>query len=285
MTAKTVKSRPAATEVRRLTRLLQRWSAPPGDVDVETVPSGAPPLDAALADGGFRRGWLVEWLAAGRGAGAGALALLAAREACRTGGALVIVDRAGTFYPPALAAWGVDLSRTIVALPATDRDEAWAIDQALRCPHAAAVLAAPRRIDDRNFRRWQLAAETSGAMGLLLRPAAARSEPTWSAVRMQVTPQGTATGWEQAQSGWGRAERPPRGAMRDAEFSGGSRWSSPAAPTNDWPLRLELLRSRGPLRARTLHVQLDPRTGDCHETDPRRVVAQLAVGPARDQTA
>ncbi|MAT68611.1 MAG: hypothetical protein CMJ58_03730 [Planctomycetaceae bacterium] len=251
-------AKPPVTQVRQLARLLERWSAPPDGGEVEVVPSGAPPLDAALADGGFRRGWLVEWLAAGRGAGAGALALLAAREACRTGGALVIIDRGGTFYPPALAAWGVDLSRTIVALPATPRDEAWAIDQALRCPHTAAVLATPRSVDGRNFRRWQLAAEATGALGLLLRPAAARSEPTWAVVRMQVTPHG-------AQPLFPVATGLPLSAA--------------------WRLQIELLRSRGRLHARTLQVELDSRTGSCHETNTRRVVAELAAAAPGHQTA
>ena len=54
---------------------------------------------------------------AGSGNGAATLGLLSAREACREGGVLVVVDRSQTFYPPAAAAWGIDLERLIVVSP------------------------------------------------------------------------------------------------------------------------------------------------------------------------
>src|SRR5262245_53430526 len=82
-----------------------------------TFSSGAAAIDRLLPGGGLQHGMLVEWLAERPGCGAGTLGLLAAREACRAGGMLVVVDRAGMFYPPAAAGWGVDPARLIVVRP------------------------------------------------------------------------------------------------------------------------------------------------------------------------
>ena len=122
------------------------------------------------------------------GGGAGTLALLAARQACRDGGALVVLDGRGDFCPPAAVRLGIGPERLVVIHPQNAADHHWAMNQALRCPAVAAVLAWPKTIDDRTFRRWQLAAEEGGCLGLLVRPEAARAEPSWADVRLLVEP-------------------------------------------------------------------------------------------------
>ncbi|MCH5376663.1 MAG: hypothetical protein JJ992_22085, partial [Planctomycetes bacterium] len=126
--------------------------------------SGCEPLDRLLPDGGVRRGSLVEWLEGEAGSGAATLALHYARQACREGGVLVVADRLRQVYPPALAAWGIDLSQVILVHPRSSREEVWVWDQALRCPAVAAVWGEIDRIDGRSFRRLQLAVEESGAL-------------------------------------------------------------------------------------------------------------------------
>lgn len=147
---------------------------------------GAAVIDRLLPGGGLRHGMLVEWLAERPGGGAGTLGLLAAREACRAGGILVVVDRARMFYPPAAAGWGVDPARLIVVRPRNARDEIWAAIQALRSPVVAALWTMVDRLDSRNFRRLQLAAETGGTLGVLVRGASARGQPSWADVRLGV---------------------------------------------------------------------------------------------------
>src|SRR4051794_4823061 len=73
---------------------------PPGDE--QPISTGSPALDRLLPAGGVRRGTLVEYLTATAGSGAGILALSAAREACREGRALVVLDGsvAGTLRVP-----------------------------------------------------------------------------------------------------------------------------------------------------------------------------------------
>jgi protein ImuA len=154
--------------------------------EVPTFSSGAAAVDRLLPGGGLRHGMLVEWLAERPGCGAGTLGLLAAREACRAGGMMVVLDRAGMFYPPAAAGWGVDPARLIVVRPKNARDEIWAAVQSLRSPVVAAVWTMIDRLGSRNFRRLQLAAEAGGTLGVLVRGASARGQPSWADVRLEV---------------------------------------------------------------------------------------------------
>ncbi len=152
------------------------------------IGSGCAALDRLFPDGGVRRGSLVEWIESRPGGGAGSLALQFARQACRHDGMLVVMDRWAQVYPPALAAWGIDLARVILVRPNDLQEELWCWDQALRCTAVAAVWGELRQIDSRAFRRLQLAVEGQGGLGLLLRPAAARAEPSWADVRVGVEP-------------------------------------------------------------------------------------------------
>jgi protein ImuA len=161
-----------------------------------TISSGSPALDRALPGGGFRSGTLVEWLAAGDGAGEATLALQTAAQASRDDGGVVILDGTGEFYPPAAVRLGIEPRSMIVIHVegkhiADKADYAWALDQSLRCAAVAAVVAWPERwgkLDGRTFRRLQLAVEEGGGLGLLIRPAAVRHEPSWADVRLLVEP-------------------------------------------------------------------------------------------------
>jgi protein ImuA len=193
-----------------LRRQLGRWEAASAAEDALVFSCGAAAIDRLLPHGGLRHGMLIEWIAGeaqndkapsprpspiGRGrmvsrpspSGRGnVLGLLAAREACREGGALVVIDRRQTFYPPAAAAWGIDLDRLIVIHPQNARDELWAAVQALRSPAVAAMWAPIDRLDSRAFRRLQLAAQAGRTLGVLMRPASARGQPSWANVTLEV---------------------------------------------------------------------------------------------------
>jgi hypothetical protein len=98
---------------------------------------------------------------------------------------IIFVDTWGDFYPPAVAAFGIDPESLIVIRNVSQRDAFWAVDQCLRCSAVAAVIAPLSRLDERESRRLQLAAESSGTLGLLLRQGQPRSR-TFAAVRMLV---------------------------------------------------------------------------------------------------
>ena len=137
-------------------------------------------IDSLLPGKSFRRGTLVELLGGGT-----MLAAVIARESLRDDGAVVVADTAHRFYPPAAARIGIDLDRLIVVQP--DRPD-WIITQALSCEAIDAVLCWPHKVDGTMFRRWQLAAERGGSVGLLVRPVAARGSPSWADVRIMVEP-------------------------------------------------------------------------------------------------
>lgn len=239
-------------QLQRLDALVRRLSRPARAVDYGAVSTGCAGLDRRLPGGGLRRGAVAEWIAQGQGVGAGMLAVTAAREAVRDGGVLVVVDRRRECYGPALAAWGIDLARTLFVFPDDAKDEQWALDQAMRCGQAAAVLGWPARLDDRTFRRLQLAAEASGVLGLLVRPESALREPSWADVRLRVS------------------------AVAQHERS-----ASPSC----WRLRVELLRCRGGFGEGAIELEVNELTGRIDEARDGRVAAQLADPAARDQRA
>ena len=227
----------------------------------ETVPSGFRAVDSLLPSGGVRRGSLVELLvgddATGDVAGGGGALTLACAVACRlahgsrnghddeeAARAIVVVDRGGWFHPPGMLPWA-DGRRLVVARPSRDDDELWAIDQALRSPGVAAVVAWPRHgrtTDARRtrgghglrqwsvaMRRWQLAARSSGTVGLFVRPGTARREPSWAEARFAVVPLPGGTLFERR--------------MRLMDAGGGWLAADPAAPPSA-DLVLDLARGR-----------------------------------------
>jgi protein ImuA len=147
--------------------------------------SGCVGLDACLPSGGYEPGTIVEWLES-PGCGGCYLALAAARQATLDGKSWVVVDRQRHFYPLAAQAMGLALDRLIVIHPKNKEDEHWAVDQALRCSAVGAVVAELDEISDFQGRRFQLAAEHGGALGLFLRPPSVRGKPSWSEIQWLV---------------------------------------------------------------------------------------------------
>lgn len=203
-------------------------------VDRPVISSGSAALDCLLPAGGFCRGTLVEWLSAVGGNGTGTLAVIAAREAALQGGVVVVIDRGRWFYPPAAACWGIDLEKLIVIRPRSHQDELWALDQTLRCAGVAAVWSPlPAQLDQRNFRRLQLAAERGGGLGLLLRSDQVRGRPSWSDVQLLVEP----------------TRCPTQEQVSGSFYSGGRR------------LRIQLIRSRGQVCGGSVELEIDDVTG------------------------
>jgi protein ImuA len=265
-------------ELRGRIRSLEKPRRELGEASFST---GWPPLDRLLPGGGLRRGSLVEWLAAESGSGAALLAWQAAQQAAHEGGAIVVLDRRREVYPPALAAWGVALERVIFVQPENARDEGWAWDQALRCPGVAAVWGWVERVDDSLFRRWQLSAEASGCLGLLLRPGEARTGPTWADVRWWVEPLSAA------------ADRRLRVELLRCRHAGSG---SVELVLDEWSGQLcDPVPKRGLAPIRSIDESPDLRSQspfqsnleqeDRHVAHPRPLAAQLARATARPRTA
>ncbi|MFP6769550.1 MAG: hypothetical protein VB859_15345 [Planctomycetaceae bacterium] len=183
-----------ADRIRQVERLRQRGDGVPGRESEDggrLVSTDSVVLDSIFPEGGLRRGTLVEWLAgSGPGAGAVTLALLAARCLVKQRGGLVVIDQRRVFNPVAAAALGIDVDRTLVVRPREGTEWLWTVEQVLRNRAVGVVLTWADHLEAVAFRRWQLAAETSGVVGMLARPCRAVAEPAWASVRLLVTAAG-----------------------------------------------------------------------------------------------
>lgn len=153
----------------------------------ESVSTGIPALDRLLPDGGLRGGMLLELLAAGRGSGAATLAVRMAAGFQQQRETL-IVDRTQSFSPPAITRLGMSLPRTVIVRPAGEADAIWSLEQSLRCRGVGVVIGQLGRMRDVVLRRLQLAAETGGTVGILLRPADCAGQTCWADVRWRISP-------------------------------------------------------------------------------------------------
>jgi hypothetical protein len=167
----------------------RQWTAP--------VSSGLASLDQLLPDRGFAAGTLVEWLGAEFGSGVMTLTLAVSGHLAQPDGMLVIVDAERDLFPPAAADLGVPLERTVVVQPPDLRTQWWALEQSLRSGAVAVTLGWIDRANERVMRRLQLAAETGGGVGFLIRPALCRTAVSWADLRFLVTPLSDArsVGW------------------------------------------------------------------------------------------
>jgi hypothetical protein len=137
----------------------------------------------------LRRGVIVEWIIGRQGAGALTASLPILSRWLDGRGAWVIVDPDRESYAPALSGWGINLSRTLLLRPATLQEACWAIEQCLRCPEVSVTWACiARRLPVTVRRRWKMAAEAGGGVGLLFRPIDAEHEPVWADLRLRATP-------------------------------------------------------------------------------------------------
>lgn len=242
----------------------------------DTISTGYDRFDRFLPTGGFVPGTLVEWLGVGPGSGACTLAMIVARQACNrellgpAAGTLVIVDSDNRFYPPAAAALGIDLARTVVVSPRQDRDRNWALDQALRCPGVTAVVAWPDKLPGKTFRRLQLAAESGLTLGLLVRDDSALAEPSWAELRLVVRPRPSIS----------------QALGRDATVRGAGR-SPPVSSSavQERRLEIELAKCRLGKSGATLEIAIHEETGQLHEPNSLPVAAQLARRSAASRSA
>ena len=160
------------------------------------IPTGIPPLDALLTDGGLRSGSLVEWLVPGEGSGADTLAFVAMRSILQTDGKAIVVDVDGTLFPPALDAIGIDPNRLVIVRTNDPTDGYWAMEQCLACRQVALVIGWPRELTNIGYRKLKVAAETGGGIGFLMRSTRFQSQPSWADVRLRVDPLPTPAGEE-----------------------------------------------------------------------------------------
>ena len=151
------------------------------------VASGYNKLDDYLPGGGWPRHALIEVLSGDSGIGElrlfmPALAALAARQP----GYIVWIGAPYQAYAPALAQWGLDVSRVLVIQASQTRDVLWASAEALNSGSALAVLSWLPELDVTASRRLQLAAVKGRSMAVVFRPLSARQQSSAASLRMSL---------------------------------------------------------------------------------------------------
>lgn len=179
----------------------------PADAAAHACSSGFAALDAELPGGGWPQGQLIELLVDAPGLGelsllAPALAAVSAEQrACvwvlplqdglRT--AARVSTAAPLPYAPALQAAGIESARCMFVQPATPRESAWALEQALRTSHLGAVIGwLPEtarhagEADFRTLRRLHLLAAQQRTLVFVLRATRHAHAPSPAALRLQL---------------------------------------------------------------------------------------------------
>jgi len=137
---------------------------------------GRPEIDGYLPGGGLACGAL-HAVTGEAGARLGFAACLAGRLQRQSGRPVVWVSARPELYGTGLLRLGLDPARLLLVRAPRPSDLLWALEEALRTPGIAAAIGEARALDAVAGRRLQLAAQTSGVMGLLLMQEDAQSVP------------------------------------------------------------------------------------------------------------
>lgn len=235
------------------------------------IPTGLTALDNALPHGGLPCGVIAELLTNAPGCGAMSFAIRIAGNSIRSRESrapsadpaedrrsIFLVDTFKDFYPPAALQHGISIDRLIVVRVNGAQDVLWAVDQALRCSAVAVVIAPLLQLDERWSRRLQLAAETSGCLGIIIRPAFERSK-SFAAVRVLIETV-RADPRRRSRSSWAgvtASEQPSWASLGCAAF--------PLANVGDVHIcRITLLKVREGMPAKPILVDLQHETGTLH---------------------
>ena len=148
--------------------------------------TGCAALDQLLPDRGWPAASLVELLCDLRGIGELRLLMPALARLSRQQARWVAwIAPPHIPYAPALAAYGVDISRVLLIHPRTDRDRLWALEQAMKSGTCSAVLGWPgAHLRHQDIRRLQLAAVQGNTLGLLFREEQAALEASPAPFRL-----------------------------------------------------------------------------------------------------
>lgn len=158
------------------------------------LPFGVRDIDSRLPGGGLALGAIHEVAGGGNGAVDGAAAaLFAAGIAARTAGKVLWCVSRQDLFAPAIAQAGLAPDRVIYVEAGDDKSVLACFEEGLRHVGLGAVVAEVARLPMTASRRLQLAAETSGGIGIAIRrwrrqaDATDFGQPTASVTRWRVS--------------------------------------------------------------------------------------------------
>ncbi|MCX2477163.1 Error-prone repair protein ImuA [Pedobacter sp. MC2016-05] len=114
---------------------------------------------------------------------AGLLAVL-----MENGAACVWVSTSRRLFPASLSLFNVEPERIIFIDVQSERDVLWIAEEALKCEGLAAVVAELNKVSLIESRRLQLAVESSGVTGFILRKDGNKAASTVATARWKISP-------------------------------------------------------------------------------------------------
>lgn len=102
-------------------------------------------------------------------------------------GVTLWISPSGNIFPPALVVYGIQPDKIIFLELEKELDRLWAMEEALKCDGLAAVICETPNLSFTASRRFQLAAQSSGVTGFVLRHNPRHAATTACIARWQIT--------------------------------------------------------------------------------------------------
>ncbi|MBV1790251.1 translesion DNA synthesis-associated protein ImuA [Marinobacterium sp. D7] len=171
----------------------------------EVEPSGHPVLDELLSGGGWLHGQLIELLYSGEGRGELRLLWPLLKRFSSAGRAVLWIDPPHHPYSLALLQAGISLSTQRIVSTNTRKERLWAIEQALKSGASPLVLSwLDFQVSTSSLRRLQLAAQSGGGLGWVMRSeeVSEHASPAAYRVRLNSSEKGVELTLIKRRGGW-----------------------------------------------------------------------------------
>lgn len=170
--------------------ILQRtdtWQPHAKQTPRQGLSTGFTDLDNALGIGGWPQGATTELLINNTSISGIDLLLPTLSTLSRSARWLVLISPPHIPYAPALAAYGVDLSRLLIIQPHTEKDRLWATEQALKSGSCSLVISWEETLTGKYLRRLQLAAKEGQCWHIQFRSQHAGEQTSPAALRLKLS--------------------------------------------------------------------------------------------------
>ena len=154
--------------------------------DWNTIATGFSELDTLLPGGGWPLGALLEMLVPHVGIGELRLLLPAMAKLSQAGRYIAWIAPPHQPYAPALVQADIDLSQILVVDCPQENNIPWTLEKLLRNQRCGMALAWPKRLNDHQSRRLQLAAEQGRSLAVLFPQQ--QSPHNHAALRIELRP-------------------------------------------------------------------------------------------------
>jgi len=156
----------------------------------DRIEVGLGPVEAAFPNGTFPTGGIHDFISMGPEQDAASVGFIAALigKLMERGGPCVWMGAPGAVFPPALIRFGLPPDKVLFASIRREKDQLWALEEALKCEKLSAVLGEIRDLSFTDSRRLQLAVEKSRVTGFLLRTNPRQEASVACLARWRITP-------------------------------------------------------------------------------------------------